>query len=348
MTTLPNSHQALLKCEHLLNGSIALLGVMDATLLTHLPPGGLAMSEHAGVFRQLEAVPDWQPLYGYEPPETAAGQYDTVVVFLAKAKGEIELRLALATWLAKTGGRIILVGEKKEGAARAGKQLQALIPHAHKADSVRHCQVWLADPVTHQPGFSVKDHLAWHPVDHQGIQFPVAGLPGIFSDGHLDEGTALLLDSLTNEPIKRGPVLDFACGAGVIGAWLQQWQRSQGSQISEVDGVDVQYQAVYCARETYEASEVTGEILASDGLGEITRRYSTILTNPPFHTGVKTDTAIAERFFQAAARHLQPGGELRLVANNFLGYEALMGRYVGAVRKLEGNRRFTVLSCLRR
>ena len=47
------------------------------------------------------------------------------------------------------------------------------------------------------------------------------------------------------------------------------------------------------------------------------------------------------------AKHLEPGGELRLVANTFLPYEALIRRHVGPVKTIAGDRRFTVWSARR-
>ena len=56
---------------------------------------------------------------------------------------------------------------------------------------------------------------------------------------------------------------------------------------------------------------------------------------------------MTEQFLMGVAKHLEPGGELRLVANAFLPYEALIRRHVGPVRAIAGDRRFTVW-CARR
>jgi 16S rRNA (guanine1207-N2)-methyltransferase len=142
-------------------------------------------------------------------------------------------------------------------------------------------------------------------------------------------------------------LLDFACGAGVIGAWLQARQVAREEPIASVDGVDVQSQAVICARETYQRNRATGTIYASDGLAGIDAIWSGIISNPPFHTGVKTDTSMTERFLQDLKRHLKPGGELRLVANSFLPYESLIKRHIGRVERLREDGGFTVYRVFR-
>lgn len=348
MSAMPNSHEALIRNRSRLNGRVALLGASAPALLAELPSGGMAMSEHAGHAGAMAGQGDWRVCFGYDNPELEASAFDTMVVFLPKARAELDLRLSLARWLAAPGARLILIGEKKEGIAGAVKQLRSIAPDAAKVDSARHCQVWAADNVEPLLNFELAEWMQWHRVTCAGSSVEVCGLPGIFSQGELDGGTVLLLESLANAPLKAERVLDFACGAGVVGAWYQAWQRDQGLPVSTVDGVDVQSQAVICARASYQRSEATGEIMASDGLAQVDGLWSAIVTNPPFHSGVKTDTSMTENFLREVSRHLKSRGELRLVANSFLPYESLIKRFIGPVERLYEDRRFTVYRAVRR
>jgi 16S rRNA (guanine1207-N2)-methyltransferase len=346
--SLPNSHEAVLRNRHLLQGRVALLGIAANELLANLPAGGIAMSEHAGVCASLAGHDGWQICFGYDDPALSAGTFDTLVVFLPKARAELDLRLALARWLAVRGARLVLVGEKKEGIAGAVKQLKAVAPEATKTDSARHCQVWCAEHVEPLPEFSLQQWMTWTGIDCKSVHLEVAGLPGIFSLGELDAGTAMLLETLDENPLRSGTVLDFACGAGVLGAWLHRWHEQQNHPQVTVDGIDVQSQAVVCARATYDRNGVSGRILASDGLSGVEGTWPVILSNPPFHTGVRTDLSMTERFLREVVRHLAPGGEVRLVANSFLPYEPLMKRCIGPVERLREDRRFTVYRAFRR
>lgn len=341
MSDLSNAAQALLRNVSLLDGRVALVGPVTPALIKALglPEPPLVVSEHAGVVERLKALGGCDVVFGYQgdlPPD-----WNTVVVFMPKARAALAMQLAYATSLLANGGRILLVGEKKEGIAGGVKALQALAPGAAKQDSARHCQVWLGQPLATGGGFDPLTWLSWHPVETGGVALDVAGMPGIFSDGRLDPGTDLLLSTFTEAP--QGPVLDFACGAGVIGAWLQR--RFPG--LGPVDGVDVQAQAWVCARETYRRNQAEGEITASDGLPAALGRYRTIVTNPPFHTGVRTDTSMTERFLASARQHLLPGGELRLVANRFLPYQDWLHRGVGLTEVLTENSRFVVYQARR-
>ena len=347
--SLPNSHEALLRNRHLLTGEVALLGVTSAGLLSELSEySGMAMSEHAGVCETLRGRDNWKVAFGYDDPAFGADAFNTRVVFLPKARAELELRLALARWLAAKGARLVVVGEKKEGIAGAARQLKTVAPLAAKVDSARHCQVWCAEAVESLPGFELQEWLSWTGMECAGIHLEAAGLPGIFSQGELDDGTRMLLETLSDHPLRASHILDFACGAGVIGAWLDAWQKQRGQPAITVDGVDVQSQAVTCARATYRRNGVSGEILASDGLTSVEGIWPAILSNPPFHSGVRTDMSMTERFLREVVRHLRPGGEVRLVANSFLPYEPLMKRCIGPVERLREDHRFTVYRAFRR
>ncbi len=334
---LVNSHQALLRNLGTLSGPVAILGLQQAELLASMPAGGIAMTEHQGVVQHARATAPqgWRLAFGYDDPGLEPAQAQTVVVFLPKARQELDLRLALARSLLASGGKLLLIGEKKEGIAGAVKQLKNLDSAAQKLDSARHCQVWQARPTPAE--FSLAQWLSWHRIEVAGAALDIAGLPGIFSDGHLDEGTRLLLETLAGRPI-AGPVLDFACGAGTIGAWLAV---RQGGDLV-VDGVDVQAQAVFCARQTYQRQNLSGQIIASDGLPDALGRYRLIVSNPPFHTGVRTDTSMTSDFLQQARSHLAANGELVLVANRFLPYPELISRQFAVFEVLAENSRFRV------
>ena len=344
MSVLSNSHQALLRNRDRLSGRFALLGLADPVLLQSISGSGLVMTDNAGVYNRLPPSDSLLPAFGYDDPALAAGAADTALIFLPKSRAELSLRLALALWLIRADGRVILIGEKKEGIAGAVRQMKQALPQAEKVDSARHCQVWLADHVSPSKNFRLADWMRWYAMERHGVALEVAGLPGIFSDNELDAGTALLLDTLAQTPLASGKTLDFACGAGIIGAWWQLFQARNLRTISAVDGIDVQFQAVACARATYKRAGVQGTIRAFDGLGAKQERYQSVVANPPFHTGVRTDTSVTEAFLSNVSGQLVTGGELRLVANRFLPYKSLICGYIGEPRVLAEDRSFIVWS----
>lgn len=183
------------------------------------------------------------------------------------------------------------------------------------------------------PAVPEAERFAW-----QGLQ--VVGLPGVFSAAKPDRATALLLTALDELNLAGKRVLDLGCGTGLIGAWAAQ----RGAQVTLVDG---DLQSVRSAQATLAANGLPGEVLLSDvdaALGE--RTFDVILSNPPFHVGRGVVLDVAREFIAAAARRLNPGGTLYLVANEPLPYETPL-RALGEVRELRREGGFKVLAATR-
>jgi len=93
----------------------------------------------------------------------------------------------------------------------------------------------------------------------------------------------------------------------MIGGWF----RAGGV---EIESCDVDALAV-------DATALTaGSAFASDVLADVAETYDVIVTNPPFHSGVRTTSAVAVRMIEEAPEHLAAGGVMWLVANRFLDY----------------------------
>jgi 16S rRNA (guanine1207-N2)-methyltransferase len=168
----------------------------------------------------------------------------------------------------------------------------------------------------------------------------VLSLPGVFSHGRLDRGSALLLEQLDGLP--QGHLLDFGCGAGVLGATLKR--RYPHSQVSMLD---VDAFAIESSRLTLAANGLDAEVIAGDGIDAAPQGLAAIISNPPFHTGVHTDYQASEHLLRQAARHLDKGGELRLVANSFLKYPPLIEQHLGPCKTLSEADGFRIYSARR-
>lgn len=61
-------------------------------------------------------------------------------------------------------------------------------------------------------------------------------------------------------------------------------------------------------------------MFASNVFSEVNGRFDMIISNPPFHDGLQTSQEAAQTLIRGAVRHLNSGGEPRIVANAFLPY----------------------------
>lgn len=178
------------------------------------------------------------------------------------------------------------------------------------------------------------------PEGYEAFGVTVVGLSGVFSAGRPDKATALLLDHLQELDLSGRTVLDLGCGSGLIGAWAAR----RGAQVTLVDG---DLQSVRSARATLLASGLSGEVVHSDVDADLPEgRFDVVLTNPPFHVGRGVVLDVAREFIAAAARRLNPGGTLYLVANHPLPYERPLGA-IGPVRELLRAGGFKVLEARR-
>jgi 16S rRNA (guanine1207-N2)-methyltransferase len=308
--------EVLLRQSALFTGNLLLAGLPADDLFRQLPAAH-GWSWHVGEHATLSTRFTERCQFGIQAPER---DFDAAVLFLPKSRELCDYLLhALAARLA--GRELFLVGEKRAGIERAAKQLQ-LYGKPRKLDSARHCQLWQvtveqapATPDLHALAQRYELPLADGPLQ-------VISLPGVFSHGRLDRGTALLLQHLDNLP--NGHLLDFGCGAGVLGATLKR--RYPQSRVSMLD---VDAFALESSRLTLAANGLDAEVIGGDGIHAAPLELDAILTNPPFHQGIHTEYQATETLLRQAAQHLKPGGELRLVANSFLKYPPLIEEHLG-------------------
>jgi 16S rRNA (guanine1207-N2)-methyltransferase len=263
--------------------------------------------------------------------------HDAALLFLPKSRPLIEMTLAMIAPALADGGLFFLVGENQAGVRSSATLIETYIGPVRTLDAARHCVLFHAVRQRAPTPFDLDAWLTRYAINLDAYELAVVSLPGVFSHGRLDEGTQLLLSTLTDAP--GDTVLDFGCGAGLIGAAIQQrWPATQ------IDLVDSSALALEAARRTWRANGFTPHgIFASDVFSDVTERYDQIISNPPFHTGIRKDDTVVKAFFQAARQHLMRGGRLRIVANRFLDYRPRMAAAVGPCRIVAENRQFVVL-----
>lgn len=327
--------QVLLRNIELFNGKVLLAGLPFDELLTELPQA-LGWSWHAGEYAGLASRFPERCTFSTQLP---SAEYSAGVLFLPKSR---ELTEHLMQELAAKipSGLLFMVGEKRAGAERAAKQL-ATFGRTSKVDSARHCQLWRCE-VTQKPealGLDTAEKV--FTVESIGQSIAVHSLPGVFSHGRLDLGTQLLLECLDGLP--AGHYLDFGCGAGVVGSFLKKRYPD-----AEVSMLDVDAFAVRSSELTLAANQLDAITIAGDGIHAAPKQLAAIISNPPFHQGVHTQYQTTETLLREAAEHLQPGGELRIVANSFLKYPPLIEQHLGPCTVLAERNGFKVYRAVRR
>lgn len=145
------------------------------------------------------------------------------------------------------------------------------------------------------------------------VAFTLATDRGVFSHGHVDTGTLLLLQQAPHPPA-HGHLLDLGCGAGPIALTLAK--RSPGATVWAVD-VNARARAL-----TTDNANRNGidhiRVAAPDAVPDDIR-FTAIWSNPPIRIGKQ---ALHELLLAWLAR-LEPGGEAVLVVQKHLGADSL-------------------------
>ncbi len=254
----------------------------------------------------------------------------TLVYYWPKSRQEAQFQLYHLLSQLPVHTDLFIVGENR-GGVRSAKTTLSGIADLIKRDSARRCSLWYGH-LEKQPEFNLNTWWGGYHVD----DIPVKTLPGVFSYGALDAGSQLLLSSFIAQPM-QGKILDIGCGSGVLATVLAKKSSNIILTLS-----DVHAGALAASHATLAANQLTATVTASDVYSDITGRFDFIIANPPFHDGLRTSLHTAEKLIDGAAAHLQPGGSLRIVANAFLPYPALLDAAFGSHEILAQTGRFKV------
>ncbi|MCX2960645.1 16S rRNA (guanine(1207)-N(2))-methyltransferase RsmC [Rodentibacter caecimuris] len=288
-----------------------------------------------------QSVQVWSCYFDYARTQSAVnfsiefqGKADLIVYYWTKNKQEVQFQLMQLLANAQDGQEILIIGENRCGVRSAEKILSPFGDIA-KIDSARRCGLYHFS-LKKRPHFSL--NTFWKTYQHPQLNgLIIHSLPGVFSANELDVGTALLLSTL-NQSIK-GKVLDLGCGAGVIGSMIKKINPK-----SNVTMTDIHAMALESARKTLSENRLDAEVFASDVFSDIEGKFDLIISNPPFHDGIDTAYQAVNTLITQAKRHLNQGGELRIVANAFLPYPDLLQQHFGTFDVLAQTSKFKVYS----
>ncbi|MDF2154989.1 16S rRNA (guanine(1207)-N(2))-methyltransferase RsmC [Vibrio sp. CAU 1672] len=263
----------------------------------------------------------------------AETQADMVLLYWPKAKAEAEYLLAML--MAKLGPdtEIVVVGENRSGVKSIEKLFQAYGP-INKYDSARRCSFYWGTCLNQPEPFTQEAWFKSYTVKAGTHSLTVKSLPGVFSHGEFDLGSRLLLETL---PALHGKVLDFGCGAGVLGAFMAMTNPG-----IDIEMCDINAYAITSSQATLAANGLQGQVFASDIYSDTASDYRFIISNPPFHSGLDTSYNAAETLLGQAPNHLVKGGELVIVANSFLKYPPIIEQSFNNCETLNKTNKFSI------
>lgn len=307
-------------------------GLLEDKLPVLLADNGPAPRVFTTDFRYAQWLNDngrITPEFGSAPSAQPA---QGLLLLMPKAKAEAQYLLAACLPLLAPGAPVFIAGDNKGGVKSAPNLLSPYCEQVNKLDSARRASLYQAELSRTAPAFHLNDWISRYPLQQEDLT--ICTLPGVFSAGHLDAGTQLLLNETTR---LSGRVLDFGCGAGVIGTSLLKRHPD-----IELELIDINALALEASRLTLAENGLQAKVYPSDGLNEVQGHFDCIISNPPFHAGLKTFYSTTETLLREAKRYLRPGGSLWLVANAFLPYAELIEQSFGHCDTIAANGRFKI------
>ncbi len=158
---------------------------------------------------------------------------------------------------------------------------------------------------------------------------------GVYADGKIDKGSALLADALPAKLPAR--MADLGAGWGYLSAAVLA-----RDGVTSLDLIEAEALSLECAR--LNVTDTRAQFQWADALQfKPDTGYDGIVMNPPFHASRAADPGLGRSFIQAAARLLGSHGKLWMVANRHLPYETTLSECFRNVDMIAGNGAFKVI-----
>ena len=162
---------------------------------------------------------------------------------------------------------------------------------------------------------------------------------GVFSDGAVDAGSALLAQALPEKLPAR--MADLGAGWGYLAESVLSRKGVQSLDLIEAETLSLQ-----CARLNVTDPRATFHWADATQI-QPKPAYEGVVMNPPFHTGRAAEPHIGRAFIAAASRVLASHGKLWMVANRHLPYEQTLRDHFRNVEEIAGNGAFKVFHATR-
>tara|TARA_B100000378_G_scaffold176416_1_gene142370 strand:+ start:1056 stop:2057 length:1002 start_codon:yes stop_codon:yes gene_type:complete len=210
-------------------------------------------------------------------------------------------------------GVLIAVAHNLAGGKRLSKIIKDIGGNVMEETSKNHCRVVLA----------AKSEKMTEPSDAlYKNDFGYWSQAGLFGHEKIDKGSSIMLQNIGEKV--NGVIADFGCGYGYISCEIAATDQHD---IDKIYAYDNDYRAVKCCEKNLseKGKDVEFEVKWFDlTQAPETDFFDTILLNPPFHTGKKTDISLGKTIIESAAKSLKKRGVIYIVANTHLPYEAVL------------------------
>ena len=297
-----------------------------ARVVVYRPRAGADLSPLAGA--KVQIVQGFKPDHdafataGYDVRCEAEGDFDLAIVAVPRAKAEARALIADA---AARAPRVLVDGQKTDG-------IDSLLKDIRKRATVS--QVLSK---AHGKILAIEKGAFADWADPGALQL-VDGFVtrlGVFSVDRIDKASTALVAALPDKLPAR--LADLGAGWGYLSRHILAHD-----EVRELHVVEAEAAALRSAQDNLPDARAVFH-------WEDATRFKPpqlldgVIMNPPFHTSRAAEPELGQAFIRAAAAMLSPQGQLWLVANRQLPYEATLAEYFATCAEIGGPGGFKIL-----
>ncbi|MCL6282794.1 methyltransferase [Ruegeria sp. 2012CJ41-6] len=265
---------------------------------------------------------------GFHCADASDATCDDIILFIPRAKAQARALLHRACQ--RASGWVVVDGAKTDGIDSLLKEVRKRVPVEGPISKAHGKIFWFRADADSFSDWAMADTAL--PDGYRTV-------PGVFSSDGIDPASELLIAAMPDRPGAR--LADLGAGWGYLSAQLLGCDGVQS-----IDLVEADHAALDCARQN--VSDPRARFHWADALTWVAPEpLDTVVMNPPFHTSRTADPALGRGFIAAAARALAPNGQLWIVANRHLPYEAALETHFTRFEEHRGDGRFKIFNASR-
>lgn len=303
--------------------SFLLDGIQPGAFVLRAQPHGLLVPGHHWLWQSF--YPTHQALHaqGHQPEHDLAHLPGSIKQsYLVGSRHKDENRGLIATIADKldSGGTLTALLPNDLGAKSLEADLRSLFGDEQiTVTSKHHARRMVATHTQINTALLTEWQTHYAPAKHIHDTFYTQ--PGIFSWRAVDEGSRLLAEHLPTN--LQGQAADLGAGWGYL-----THQLLGKNPTLQVDLYEAEALALNCAKLNLAPYGQQCQYHWADATKlPAGKSYDLIITNPPVHDLHSSDVGLGIAFVQQALQHLNRKGQLFIVANRQLPYEALLKGY---------------------
>ena len=236
--------------------------------------------------------------------------FDQTFVNITKSRKETLFNIAVAFFITKIDGNIVINGDKELGIDFYCKKIGTLTNLIFFSKS--HGKISFSKKTKFIPN----EIKIWKNYGkYRKIYSNYYTLPGCFSEKEIDDGSNLLVKNFSNN--LYGKVTDLGAGWGYLSAKALE----NNNRIKEISLVESNLNSLKCSK--INVSSLKAKFYWTDLEEEnlSIRNCDHVIMNPPFHKGKQFIQSLGFVFLKTAKKILKKKGTLWMVHNKELNYE---------------------------